>query len=381
MTELAAVYSLFDHLSDGFCLADANGDVLYINDAAKKLLELSGPQRQLPNLCGLLCERLKTNGHFAGQNCPLRDPRDPVQAVTFAGSHGPRASFNWADDRVHRADRFRDLRVRCLRTKLAFGGPKEEEVHVVMLEDATDEMELKRHRADWRSMIAHDLRAPLSGIFSALRLLEEIHPKKTAGLDKLEGDSDLVNLALRNCRRMMELLDLYLDVAQLDAAMMQVKLEEIDLQGLIEDQVEAQRGPASDAGVIVEVDVPKDVKPKADAELLARVIGNLVNNAIKYNVKGGKVSITAGVDEHGVVLMVGDTGKGISEVDLPHIFDRFYQAEARRAGRIKGNGLGLTFCKEALGLMHGEIGVKSKVGRGSEFIVRLPAGGSRGKRP
>ncbi len=370
MTELSAVYSLFDHLTDGFCLADADGDVLYMNDAAKRLLELSGPQRHLPNLCRLLCERLQINGGCAGPTCPLRDPKDPAQAVTFVGRHGPRASFNWRDDRVHRADRFRDLRVRCLRAKLPLTGRSEDEVHVVLIEDASHEMELKRHRADWRSMIAHDLRAPLSGIFGALRLLEEVHSSE---------DPDLVGLALRNCRRMMELLDLYLDVAQLDAAMMPVKLEDVELAGVAGDAVDEQRAAASAAGVLLELDVASALAARADRVLLGRVVGNLLNNAIKYNVKGGRVTVSAAKDDQGVALTVKDTGRGIAEVDLPHIFDRFYQAEARRAGRIKGNGLGLTFCKEALGLMSGEIGVASRIGEGSEFIVRLPSGGSHGR--
>lgn len=369
-TELSAVYSLFDHLSDGFCLATAGGDVLYMNEAAQRLLDISGPQRQLANLCRLLCERLQQDGAQAsGLTCPLLDAADPAQAVTFVGKHGPRQSFNWRDDRVHRAERYRDLRVRCLRTKLPLAGVNNEELHVVLIEDASHEMELKRHRADWRSMIAHDLRAPIAAVFSSLRLLEE----KTA--DPKERD-DILQLALRNCRRMIELLDLYLDVAQFDAGMTKMRLEALDLAGLVADAVEEQSPLASDHGVTVELELAAGLKARADRDMLSRVVENLLNNAIKYNVKGGRVRITALEDEHGVLLTFKDTGRGIAETDLPRIFDRYYQAEARRAGRIKGNGLGLTFCKEALALMGGEIAVASKVGEGSEFLVRLPAGGA-----
>jgi signal transduction histidine kinase len=176
---------------------------------------------------------------------------------------------------------------------------------------------------------------------------------------------------------MMELLELYLDVARLDADAMKVRLEPVALLGVVEDAVAEQSSLASEAGVTIELDVPRELAATADAELLGRVAENLLNNAIKYNFRGGKVRVSASEDERGAALSFKDTGRGIAESELPRVFDRYYQAQARRAGRIKGNGLGLTFCKEALRLMGGTISAASEPGKGTEFVVRLAAAGGQ----
>jgi signal transduction histidine kinase len=371
MAEIAtrSIYSLFDHVNDGICIADAGGKVLYLNEAARRLLETSGQPKTAGNICEFLCDKLEVQaGRHAAAGCPLRDPARETKAVTFLGRHGPHAAFNWNADRLNRAERWKDIRVRCLKTSLPADG-SDQELHLVVMENAAPEMDLKRHRADWRNMIAHDLRAPLTSIFAALRLLEEIHPRQAKGPQ--EQDTQLVEMSVKACRRMMELLDLYLDVARLDADAMRAKLEDLELRPLVVEALDEQRALAAANGIAISNDVPPGLKARVDSELLGRVVGNLVNNAIKYNVQGGALTIAASSDDSGVRLSFKDTGRGIDPKDLPFIFDRYYQAEARRAGRIQGNGLGLTFCKEALELMDGSIAAESEKGKRTEFVVAL----------
>lgn len=364
---LGALYSLFDKLSDGVCLADPDGRAFYINPAAAALLNAPAGESSGLDLCGALCSRLELEtGRCALHACPLRGVKGAGQSASFIGRHGPRAAYNWRDDRVNRAERWRDLRVRCLTTRLPLRGEGEDEVHVVLIEDATPEMDLRRHRADWRSMIAHDLRAPLTSIYSGLCLLEET---RLSSADP--KDAKIVDMARGACRRMMELLDLYLDVARLDAGAMKVRLEPVRLAAVLAAAIEEQASLADASGVALKVEGDAELRALADADLLQRVAENLLNNAIKYNRRGGAVTIAASRGPDGARLSFRDTGAGIDAKDLPFIFDRFYQAEARRAGRIKGNGLGLTFCKEALDLMGGGIAVSSSPGEGSEFTVTL----------
>jgi signal transduction histidine kinase len=365
---LSALYTLFDKLSDGVCLADPDGKAFYINPAAAALLESAAGENPGVDLCGALCSRLELEaGRSALHACPLRGVKGPGKSASFVGRHGPRAAYNWRDDRVKRAERWRDLRVRCLTTWLPLRpGAGEDEVHVVLIEDATPEMDLRRHRADWRNMIAHDLRAPLTSIYSGLCLLEEARP---ASQDTQE--SKIVQMARGACKRMMELLDLYLDVARLDAGAMKARLEPVRLSTVVARAIEEQASLADSSGVTLKVEGDAELKALGDADLLQRVAENLLNNAVKYNRRGGRVTISVSRGADGARLSFADTGSGIDPKDLPFIFDRFYQAEARRAGRIQGNGLGLTFCKEALDLMGGGIAVSSRPGEGSEFVVTL----------
>lgn len=127
--------------------------------------------------------------------------------------------------------------------------------------------------------------------------------------------------------------------------------------------------------------------------MLGRVVDNLIDNAVKFTPQGGRVSVTAAAQplrpnatpngpgdaaadaaQQGcVVIRVKDTGPGIAAEEIPLIFDRYHQGEARRQGKTRGNGLGLAFCREALGLMGAQISVRSQVGRGSEFVITIPA--------
>ncbi len=363
---LTALFSLFDEVSDGVCLADARGRVVYMNPAAMALLEVAGPQASLENICDALCRHMKD---MPGQGCPLKEAVWSSRAVTYVSRHGPRSAYSWRDDRVEKSERWKDLRVRCLRTRLP-GEAGGEELHVVLVEDATAEMELRRHRADWRSMIAHDLRSPLTSIYASLRLLMELHPEGAAASD---DSAKLVDVSYRSCRRMVELLDLYLDVARFDADAMPAHLEDVELSGVVAEQAEEQAALARERRVTVVQAVPEGTVARADRQLLKRVVENLLNNAIKYNVSGGRVELGASSRDGEAVLSCRDTGRGIEAQDLPFIFDRFYQAEARRAGRIQGNGLGLTFCKEAAALMGGSISVESRPGEGTTFEVVLKA--------
>ena len=360
-SSLQAAYLLFDHVSDGVCFADARGDMLYMNKAAERLLELPRDERGPRNMCELLCNRLLVGGSKAGVNCPLRH-EGPEEAVTFVGRYGPHPAYGWRGDSIKRSERWDDLRVRCLRV---------DDVHMILIEDVAAERELERHRDDWQKMIAHDLRSPLTSIFAGLRLLEELHPGAADGSE----DAKLIAASLQSCRRMMELLDLYLDVAKLDAGAMKAAPSDVRLAPLVDEALAELEPLAAARRIRLEKAVPAELLVRADPSLLRRVIENLLDNAVKYNVDGGSVRVAAGVTEGKARLTVRDTGRGIEPADLPFVFDRYFQAEARRAGRTKGTGLGLAFCKQALAAMGGAIEVDSRPDEGSEFTAVVPLAG------
>ena len=118
------------------------------------------------------------------------------------------------------------------------------------------------------------------------------------------------------------------------------------------------------------VAVPQDLVVSGDRDRLRQALANLVDNAIKYTPRGGRVDVEASANEQHVDIRVRDTGPGVSEQDLPRIFDRLYRGDESRATR--GLGLGLSLVRAYVEAHDGTVGVSSSQGKGSTFIIRLP---------
>ena len=357
----------FDELPDGVCVSDLKGQILYMNPAAERLLDTSIAKALGRPMCELLCGHLATGGRKeCASDCALRRGDSGTQSVTFVGKRGPNEIYQWMDFRVQHRQVWKNLRVRCMKTAPSFLG---EGRRLTLIEDRSNEADFERHKEDWRHMIAHDLRAPLTNIYAVVRMLQDSMSGQSAPPDK-----KLVDISARACDKMDELLTLYLDVAKLDAGLMPVKIEPVSLAQLLAMAIEGQSPLALQRHIKISTSVPEDLAAVADPALFPRVIDNVLNNAVKYTPEGGAVSITARMDGAFALLSVKDTGTGISPEDLPSLFDRFYQSQIRRAGKIQGTGLGLTFCREALAAMNGSIEVYSELGKGTEFIISLPVG-------
>ncbi|MBI3553394.1 MAG: PAS domain-containing sensor histidine kinase [Elusimicrobia bacterium] len=359
---------LFQGLGDGICVTGADGAILYMNAAACALLGVPGGRWPALSLCELLCGNLEgAGGRDFAAACPLRKSPCAVPGVTFAGRYGHHVSYDWTGFRIRKQEKWVYLKLRCMRMPTDLFGPDGEKRFIV-IQDATAETELQQNKEDWRNMVAHDLRSPLTNIYGTLRVLEDLPEGRPLG----ESDKKLIEIGSRGCRRMLELVELYLDIAKLDAALMPVSLQPVGLHDAVRECVEQQQPLARERRIEIDIDVPRHLEALADKELLARVLDNLLNNALKFSPEGGTIEVAARLETGGrAALSVKDHGPGIAADDIPLMFDRFHQARARRAGRTQGTGLGLTFCKEAVRVMHGEIGVSSAPGIGSEFTIRL----------
>ncbi|MBI4376875.1 MAG: PAS domain-containing sensor histidine kinase [Elusimicrobia bacterium] len=354
---------LFRNLSDGISVCDSKGAVLYMNPAARRLLGVELEVRSL-NICSYLCENLKGQG----VRCPLQAGATDQDPVVFQGRFAAKTKFAWKDFHIQRSDSWKEIRLRCERLSTSLFGDQLSDARFIFIEDASAELELQQRKEDWRSMIAHDLRTPLSAIHGALHSLDDI----PAGRPLDEQEQALVRLAARNTDRMLELLNLYLEVAQLDSGTARVELVRVPLKQLAKKVAEDQRPLADEKSIALAVNIPEELHAKADNGLLSRMLENLVNNAIKFTSRAGRITVGGAGTSEEAQLWVEDTGSGIAPRDIPHIFDRFYQARARRENRIQGNGLGLTFCREAAKSMGASVEVESRLGQGSRFTIRLP---------
>lgn len=212
--------------------------------------------------------------------------------------------------------------------------------------------------------IVHDLRSPISSSITGLLTLQQ------AGHELPEEDVEMINLALVSNQRALSLVNSILDVSKLSEGKMPVTASECDLHGMAKgclDQV-ALWAKANEVELISLVEVDKWL---LDESLTSRVIVNLLSNALKFSPTGSQVTLKISLGSHGMLAFsVADQGKGIPADYADRIFDPFVQVK----GTQGGTGLGLTFCRLAVGAQGGRIWVDSTVGKGTKMRFTLPQG-------
>jgi two-component system, OmpR family, phosphate regulon sensor histidine kinase PhoR len=179
-----------------------------------------------------------------------------------------------------------------------------------------------------------------------------------------------------------QLLDDLLDLSKIESKNYRLKLVEQDVVPALSHVVRLLEEPARRRKVTVRVDRPDGaLSVRIDRRAMEQVLMNLLDNAIKYAGEGAHVVVSSKrVDSGGVEIRVSDDGPGISPVHLGRIFERFYRVDAGRSRDLGGTGLGLSIVKHLVELMNGTIDVESDFGKGSTFVVRLPASSERASR-
>lgn len=220
-------------------------------------------------------------------------------------------------------------------------------------------------RDDVLGVVAHDLRNPLGAIRMQAAHLQRLAPAADPRLRKA------VVAIERAAARMNRLIQDLLDVARVEAGRLSVERTRVAAAPLVSDSVECQRALASAASIELRADVPEELPEVwADRDRLLQVFENLVGNALAFTGAGGSVTVGVAPRDGDVQFWVADTGCGIAAEDLPHVFDRFWQA--RRPGR-RGAGLGLAIVKGIVEAHGGRVWVESAPGRGSTFRFTIPA--------
>lgn len=239
---------------------------------------------------------------------------------------------------------------------------------VVTLRDISRQRVLERQKDDFLTAVAHDLKTPLTVIRGLTQLIAR---EETRGAAPNERLLDHLGTITETTSRMTTMINGLLDLTRLEiTSALQLEREELDLAALLRraasEQKHHTRHPIS-----VEAEGP--VVGFWDRQRLERIIGNLLSNAIRYSPAGGPIHCTAGVVEDMAVLSVTDSGIGIPEDDLPHIFERFYRGS--NTDGIDGAGIGLAGVRTIVEQHGGWITVESGPQGGSTFTVRLPLGG------
>jgi len=228
-------------------------------------------------------------------------------------------------------------------------------------------------QARFVSDVSHELRTPLATVRMAA---DYIHAARTG----LPADAQRAAVLLeRELERFENLLEDLLEISRFDAGVVRLEPVEVDIGHLLDEVIDALDPIAHGRKVDVALEVDREAGAPlvpADPRRLDRVFSNLVKNAVEHTTEGA-VRVSAARDGDDVVVKVEDEGEGIPSEDLPHIFERFYRADAHRARTLGGTGLGLAIALENVHLHGGSIDVSSEVGEGSVFTVVLPAARSQ----
>ncbi len=231
---------------------------------------------------------------------------------------------------------------------------------------------LDHFRREAVSNLSHDLRSPLTATTACLETLQA----RWAGDPAREDDQRMAEVALRNTRNASRMVQSLGDLATLDEPTFKLRLERVDLHELLADIAARFAERAAQQGVTLEaLHSEQPVGAAVDVELFERAVANLVDNALKFCPAGGRITVEAEAQGGEVLVRVGDTGPGIAEADVPHLFDRFYQARHTVAPATSegGKGLGLAIVKRIVELHGGSVAVTSVLTQGTEVALRLPA--------
>ncbi len=341
-------FTILQSLSDGVVVTDWQTNIVLFNSKAASLFDLTQEKTlghpisaciQSDELLSFFMRAIKADSSLA----PVMAGEEPVVKV------GEKAL------RVH-VDPVKN------ETGTAIGA-------VCLLHDVTSISAMDKLRDDFLSMVSHELKAPLSSLLMQISVI----------LDGLAGEltakqSDLLGKAKEKTKGMITLVNDILDYRRIQEGKSIQKIENLDLAEVLKRTVELMRLSAEEKGITITRDIAEELPPFAgDRGGMEAIFVNLISNAIKYTPQGGNVTVTLNKAGKNIGLKVADNGIGIPPEDVDRIFEKFYRIKTEETRSISGSGLGLSIVKGVVDAHRGSIRVESEVGKGTSFIMSLPA--------
>ena len=233
--------------------------------------------------------------------------------------------------------------------------------------DITEQKQMQRMKDEFIATVNHELRTPLTALIGSLALLkEESGPLSPTATTFLE-------MADKNADRLASLVNDILEIEKIEAGMVELKLEHMELGPFIEQALAMNAGYAEQHGTCYRLSSPlPTVKVMADHDRLLQVLTNLLSNAAKYSPSGEVVSVRAELLDNWVKIFVTDCGPGVPDEFRSRIFGKFAQADTSDTTKKGGTGLGLAISKALVEAMNGQIGYQSVAGKGATFYIVLP---------
>ena len=331
--------AILESMVEGVCALDGTGRVLWLNPSAQHLLGLGPPQGPRPLLTDL-----------------FRQPELDALISDVLQRRRPAACEVRAFTPSERMIRFQ--------AAPCDGGQAE---CVLVAQDVTEMRRLEGLRREFVANVSHELKTPLTSIHGLVETL------LGGALEDPGHNRRFVTLIEEDTKRLTRLIDDLLELSQIESKAVPLQIKPVDLRALLEELAERFRQPARERQVTLELALAADTpRVPVDPERLRQVLLNLLDNAIKFNTPGGRVTVSAERRNDVLRIAVQDTGIGIPAADLPRVFERFYRVDKARSRQMGGTGLGLSIVKHLVELHRGTVEVDSSPGRGSIFTVSLP---------
>ena len=336
--------SILKSISHGVLALDIEGNILLINREAKSIIGC--PQ-------DLLVEG-------RGINFAVKDETILKQIIKFMGSkHNEKEEIELSDGRFCR---IKLDPVYLQNNKSIMIG------FIINLEDITERVRLENMRSDFVANVSHELKTPLTSISGFAETL-----KMNDDIDR-DTRNRFLNIIDSEASRLKRLIDDILTLSFIESRDNIEYQESTNVYNVYKMVREMVEGAAEAKDIEIEcICEDKSIEVKSDNDSLNQVILNLMDNAIKYTPKEGKVTVEIKSEENETIINIIDNGIGIPEEDIDRIFERFYRVDKARSRDIGGTGLGLAIAKHVVFNMGGKIEVKSKVNEGTTFTVRIPS--------
>ncbi len=260
----------------------------------------------------------------------------------------------------------RDIAAGDFGTRVEVGGDDEITDVARAFNEMAGQLEAARMRErEFLVAVSHDLRTPLTTIAGYAEAMQEGRVD-TADLDRV---AKVLGTEAGRLGRLVE--DLML-LSRIEAREFSLRSEAVDIAAHLKGVLESFRERADSAKVVLDADINSVGIVNIDPDRLAQVVGNLLENALRYTPEAGQVTLSLEETPHGLRMAVSDTGPGIDAADLPHIFERLYVTARYRPVRPEGSGLGLSIVRELVDAMGGVTSVESAPGEGTSIAVTLP---------
>ncbi|MCW5878475.1 MAG: PAS domain-containing protein [Anaerolineales bacterium] len=328
---------IFEHLKVGLVLVDMDGEVRIANKAVQQLFSLSSQEAQAGSLPHLL-------RHYRFVDL-WRRSRELGLPQTLTAE-------------VPQSRRYLSATVYPL------SGDMQGQA-LMLFEDVSELLRLETIRRDFVSNISHELRTPLTSLKALTESL------RAGALEEPEMARRFLGHIETEVDALSELVSELLELARIESKQVPLQLQPTDAAAVVQRSLERLRLQAERAGVQLEADLDTGAaQVMADASRLEQVLVNLIQNAIKFTSKGGRISLALGRGDGVMEFSVTDSGMGISVEDQPRIFERFYKSDPAR--NKTGTGLGLAIAKHVVEAHGGRIGVQSQEGKGSRFYFTIP---------
>ncbi len=247
-----------------------------------------------------------------------------------------------------------------------FGSKSVSKGCVSVFYDVTALRKLENARREFVANVSHELKTPLTNILGYAETLRRgaLQDTEAAGrfVEKIENNAIQLKSLVEDILRLSAI-----ESGRLEMHLAPLSLEEVfrEIQSTFETQIQSKN-------LIFEKKIPSGFIIQADPSAIKQIVGNLIDNAIKYTPNDGKITVSTIVLSSHCQISIADTGIGISEKDLPYVFERFYRVDKARSREAGGTGLGLSIVKHLVQAHGGEVGVESQIGNGTQFFFTLP---------